>query len=87
MDEKIYMLALRSKLQKPIIFSKQNLIDIHTNSYGKFVSKLWQANTDAKFILDPYAIASYGTFFSTKTDKKFTQELQTIFQKCKEKKL
>ncbi len=65
MDEKNYMLALRSKLQKLIIFLKQNLIDIHTNSYGKFVGKLWQENIDAQFILDPYAIASYYTSYLT----------------------
>jgi hypothetical protein len=65
MDEKNYMLALRSKLQNPIIFFKQNPIDIHTNSYGEFISKLWQANTNAQFILDPYAIASYCTSYLT----------------------
>jgi hypothetical protein len=85
MDEKNYMLALRSKLQKPIIFIKRNPIDIHTNSYGKFVSKLWQANSDAQFIIDPYAIASYYTSYLTKIDKNVTQELQTItFQHIQE---
>jgi len=87
MDEKNYMWALRFKLQKPIIFLKWNLMDIHTNSYGKFVGKLWQANINAQFILDPYAIASYCTSYLIKIDKNVTQELQTIFQKCKEEKI
>jgi hypothetical protein len=73
MDEKNYMLALRFKLQKPIIFKKWNPIDIHTKSYGKFVSKLWQANIDAQFILDPYTIASYCTSYLININKNVTQ--------------
>jgi hypothetical protein len=50
MDEQTYILALRSRLQKPTIFLKWNLKDIHTNANGRFVGKLWQANIDAQFI-------------------------------------
>jgi hypothetical protein len=41
MDEKTYILELRSRLQKHTILLKRNPIDICTNSYGKFVGKLW----------------------------------------------
>jgi hypothetical protein len=41
MDEKTYILELRSRLQKHTILLKWNPIDIHTNSYGKFVDKFW----------------------------------------------
>jgi hypothetical protein len=67
------ILALRSRLQKPTIFLKWNPIDIHTNSYGNFVGKLWQANIYAQFILNPYAITSYYTPYLTKVDKNITQ--------------
>jgi hypothetical protein len=42
MDEQTYILALRSKLQKPTISLKWNPKDIHKNAYRRFVSKLWQ---------------------------------------------
>jgi hypothetical protein len=41
MDEKTYILELRSRLQKHTILLKWNPIDIHINSYGKFVDKFW----------------------------------------------
>jgi hypothetical protein len=41
MDEESYILALRFRLQRPTILLKWNPIDICTNSYGKFVNKLW----------------------------------------------
>jgi hypothetical protein len=46
MDEKTYILALRSKLQKPTVFLKRNLKNIHTNAYGRFIGELWEANID-----------------------------------------
>jgi hypothetical protein len=46
MDEQTYILALRSKLQKPTIFLKQNLKNIHANTYGRFIDELWEANID-----------------------------------------
>lgn len=44
-----------------------------TNSYGNFVGKLWQANTYAQFILNPYVMASYYTPYLTKVNKNITQ--------------
>jgi hypothetical protein len=39
MDEENYILTLRFRLEKLIIFFKWNPIDIHTNSYEKNVGK------------------------------------------------
>jgi hypothetical protein len=46
MDEQTYILALRSKLQKPTIFLKWNIKNINTNAYGKFIGGLWEENID-----------------------------------------
>jgi hypothetical protein len=40
MDEKTYILAFRSKLQKPTIFLKRNPKNIHKNAYGRFIGAL-----------------------------------------------
>jgi hypothetical protein len=41
MDEETYVLAFNFRLQRLTILLKWNPIDICTNSYGKFVDKLW----------------------------------------------
>jgi len=83
MDEQTYILALRSKLQKPTIFLKWNPKDIHKNAYRRLVGKLWQSNTNTQFILDLYVTISYCTSYVTKIDKNVTQELHTMLEKCK----
>jgi hypothetical protein len=83
LDENTYIMALRSSLKKPTVFLKRNVIDIRTNVFGRLVGPLWQANTDAQFVLDPYAAASYCTSYLTKVDKSVTAEMKATLEKCK----
>jgi hypothetical protein len=45
------------------------------NVFNTHVRPLWEANTHAQFILDPYVVAAYYTFYLTKIDKSITQEM------------
>jgi hypothetical protein len=63
-NERTYILALRSTLQKPTLFFKQKPNDIQTN-VCKHVGPLWEANTNAQFILDPYVASVYCTSYLT----------------------
>jgi hypothetical protein len=47
---------------------EHKLIDIWTNVLNIDGGLLWEANTNAQFILDPYVVASYCTFYLTKTN-------------------
>jgi len=49
LNEKTYILALHSTLQKPTLLFKQKPNDIQTNVYGKHVKSLWEANTKYLF--------------------------------------
>jgi hypothetical protein len=73
---------LRCRIQKPTIFLKRNLEDKHTNAFGRFVGKLWQANIDAQFMLHPYA-TSYYTSYLTKRYRNVTQKLHNMLENCK----
>jgi hypothetical protein len=48
---------------KPHIFLKRMPSNIIINVFGTCVVPLWFANTNMKFILDPYTIASYCTSY------------------------
>lgn len=82
MTEAMYILSLRSQLTKPHIFLKRKPVDIKTNAFGINVAPIWFANTDAQFVLDPYAAASYCTSYMTKIDKTISKELYKIIQHC-----
>jgi hypothetical protein len=46
--------------------------DIQTNVFNIHVGPLWEANIDAQFILNPYTIAIYYTYYLTKVNKYVT---------------
>ncbi len=68
-DGKTYINALRVNFFKSTIFLQRLYKDIRTNPFGIHVGNLWQANTNVQFILDPYVVVSYCTFYLTKIDK------------------
>jgi hypothetical protein len=45
------------------------------NAFNIHVGPLWEANTHAQFILNPYVVGAYYTFYLTKIDKSITQEM------------
>jgi len=80
-DEITYMIALQSTLCKPTLFLKHKPNDICRNVFNIHGKILWDANTNAQFILNPYDIAAYCIYYLTKVDKYVTHEIQYIFLK------
>ncbi len=74
MNEDIYFLALQCTLWKPILFLKCKPCDICTNFINKHVGLLWEANTNAQYILNPYATTIYYTSSLTKVNKSRTKK-------------
>ena len=81
-DKQTCIDSLRIKFKKPTIFLKRACRNVCTNPFGIHAGNIWQANTHLQFILDPYAAASYCTFYLTKIDKTVTQELNKIIANC-----
>jgi hypothetical protein len=44
---------------------------------------MWEANTNAQYVLDPYFGAACYMFYLTKINKSITQEMQYMLGKCK----
>ncbi len=57
--------------------------DIQTNAFNIHAGPLWEINTNAQFILDPYATLVYYISYLTKIDKSMTWEMQIILDKYK----
>jgi hypothetical protein len=81
--EETYILGLHHIIKNSALFFKQKPNDICTNVFGIHAGLLWGANTDAQYILDPYAIALYYSSYLTKINKFVTQEMKIILNKCK----
>jgi hypothetical protein len=75
MNKDIY-LTLWCTLQKPTLLLKHKPCDIRTNSFSIHVARpLWEANTYAKYILNPYVTTTYFTSYLTKVDKFVTKKM------------
>jgi hypothetical protein len=75
MNKDIYLLTLQCTLWKPTLFLKCKPCDIRINSFSIHVGPLWEANTNAQYILDPYATIIYHIFNLTKVDKFLMKEM------------
>jgi len=85
-DKDTYINASKVKLKKPTNFLQRSCKDIGRNSFGICVGNLWQVSMDVQFILYPYVVISYYTYYLTKIDKTITRELKTIIINCNENK-
>ena len=57
--EENYLLAIRSSLNTPTIFLKQNYNEVCINNYNPACLSAWRANMDIQYVLDVYACAVY----------------------------
>ena len=60
-----YIFLLRSFLTHPTLILKRDPTDIWVNAFAKSIPDLWQANTDAQYVLDAYATAKYVSSYIT----------------------
>jgi exonuclease III len=73
-----YIQLIQCKLKQPTIFLKRKPSHIWNNSFAKDMPALWNANTDAQYVLNAYAAASYCSSYMTKVDKSMTNAFRKI---------
>jgi hypothetical protein len=81
LTEDEYIQVIQSTLKQATIFLKRKLSHIWNNGFSKDMSIMWNANTDAQYVLNSYVVASYCTSYMTKVDKSMTSAFRRI---CKE---
>jgi hypothetical protein len=78
LSEDKYIQAIQCTFKQPTIFLKQKLSHIWKNSFSKDMPVMWKENTDAQYVLNAYAEASYCTSYMTKVDKSMTSAFRRI---------
>lgn len=73
------MFALECTLHKSTLFFEHKPNDICSSIFSAYVGTLWEANTYAQFILDPYVDVIYCTFYLTKINKYMLHEKCNIY--------
>ena len=77
-----YIDLIRSSLTRPVLLLKRNPCDVWINAFAKQVPQLWHANTDAQFILNAHAAATYCSSYMTKMDRSMTSAFKKIREDC-----
>jgi len=66
-DHDKYISAVRSGIKRPTVFLKREANACFINAYNPILAKIWNANIDFQFILDPYACAKYVCTYISKS--------------------
>lgn len=69
LTESDYIQAIQSTLKQPMVSLKQKPSHTWINSFIMGMPNLGNANTDAQYVLNAYATASYFSSYMTKVDK------------------
>jgi hypothetical protein len=83
LNEQTYILALQCMIRKPTLFLKHKPNDIQTNAFNIHAKPLWKTNTNAQFILNPYATITYCTSYFIYINKSVRRQMWIILYKCK----
>ena len=73
-----YIQAMQCTLKQPKNFLKRKLSHIWNNNFSKDMPVMWNANTNAQYVLNAYVVASYCTSYMTKVDKSMTSAFRRI---------
>jgi len=66
LDEKQYLEAVRSTINRPTVFLRRNLKSCFTNAFIPKLAKVWRSNMDVQPIIDPFGVARYIASYMTK---------------------
>jgi hypothetical protein len=78
-----YIQVIQSTLKQPIIFLKRKLSHICNNIFSKDMPIMWNANTNAQYVLNAYVTTLYCTSYMTKVDKSMTSAFRRIHREHK----
>lgn len=79
-----YVNAIRSSIDRPTVLLKRKVCDIRINAYNEKAFKLWGANMDIQFVLDPYAAAMYIVSYMMKGQRGLSKIMEKTIKECRE---
>ncbi|GBN51490.1 hypothetical protein AVEN_267640-1 [Araneus ventricosus] len=82
-----YFLAIRSGINRPMVFLKRNVNDVLINGYNPKILSLMQSNMDIQFVLDEYAVVAYLVDYINKPGRGLSRVLRNCIEAISEKKL
>ena len=80
----MYILALRTTINKKKMFLKRNISEIFINNYMKKLINVWKANHDIQYVLDPYSCVVYICDYLMKNNKGMSKLLEAAAREAKE---
>ena len=80
----MYILALRTTINKKKIFLKRNISEIFINNYMKKLINVWKANHDIQYVLVPYSCVVYICDYLMKNNKGMSKLLEAAAKEAKE---
>jgi hypothetical protein len=73
-----YKTAISTTTSGNVIVLKRDPKDCNVNNYNPHVLKVWQANMDLQYVLNPYACVMYVASYMTKTEKSMGELLRHV---------
>ena len=80
----LYILALRTSINKKKVFLKRDLSEIFINNYMKDLLNVWKANHDIQYVLDPYSCVVYICDYLMKNNKGMSKLLEAAAKEARE---
>lgn len=82
--EDLYILALRSSLQRSQIFIKRNPKDIFISPFSKKMLLLMRSNQNCQFVLDAYGAAAYIIDYINKSNRGISTIMKNVLEEVRE---
>ncbi|KAL9977890.1 hypothetical protein ACROYT_G015348 [Oculina patagonica] len=83
LSEESYITAIRFSLSRDTVLLKRAPSEIRVNSYNTLLLRIWQANMDMQYVLDPYACAVYILSYITKGQRGICRLLEAACEEAK----
>ena len=75
-----YIEALRTSIKRPKVFLKRSTNAVYINNYNEKLLRVWKANIDIQYIIDPYACVRYCVNYISKTGGGVSKLLRQVTQ-------
>ena len=69
MNEKEYIMAIRSSINRATVFLKRQSNEVFINAYNKDIFDVHKANMDLQYVLDPHACIAYMVNYINKSNR------------------
>ena len=79
----MYILALRTTINKKKILLKRNISEIFIKNYMKELINVWKGNHDIQYVLDPYSCVVYICDYLMKNNKGMSKLLEAAARQQK----